>query len=73
MTDQYIEYKLKSTSDAARDFMAWNSIRAESRLRNSPHLKSIRNKWDKRVQPLIEAVEDSERLTSEDYATRINI
>lgn len=39
MTEQYIKYKLKSTSNEARDFMAWNSIRSEERLRNSPHLR----------------------------------
>ena len=39
MTEQYIEYKLKTASDAARDLLAWNSIRAESRLRSSPHLR----------------------------------
>ena len=39
MTEQYIEYKLKTASDAARDLLAWNSIRADSRLRSSPHLR----------------------------------
>ncbi len=73
MTEQYIEHKLQSTSNAARDFMAWNSIRAESRLRNSPHLRLIKTKWTKLTKPLIKAVEDSERLNAEDYAIRINI
>ncbi len=48
MTEPYIEYKLKSTSDAARDFLAWNSIRAESRLRNSPHLR-LQREFNKKV------------------------
>ena len=36
-------------------------------------LKKAYAYWDKRVEPLIKAVKDSERLTAEDYATRINI
>ena len=48
MTEKYIEDKLKSTSDAARDFLAWNSIRVESRLRNSPHLR-LQREFNKKV------------------------
>ena len=46
MTDKYIEYKLKDTSNEARDFLAWNSIRAAVRLRNSPHLQLNVDKWN---------------------------
>ena len=46
MTKQYIEHKLKDTSNEVRDFLAWNSIRGTVRLQNSPHLR-LQKRGDK--------------------------
>jgi hypothetical protein len=55
--------------------------RIERELRNwdrpSPATRKRREdldrKWQARIQPLLDAIERSERLTAEDFAIRINI
>ena len=80
MTEQYIEHKLKSTSDAVRNFMDWNSIRSVSRLRNSPHLRLHPDNWEKVTQLLtpeddkltVEIQKEATKYYSKEFDKKIN-